>query len=116
DPWYESETMDVVIGQGFLEVTPIQMAQAYMAIANGGVLYRPRLVTAASTPDGATRFAVDTEVRDRIEARETTWQTIREGLRHVTQWPRGTAYSAFRGAAYDPAGKTGSAQTGAAAH
>ncbi len=116
DPWYEAETMDVVIGQGFLEVTPIQLTQAYMAIANGGTIYRPRLVTAASAPDGSARITVDTEVRAKIDASDVTWATIKEGLRYVTQWQRGTAYSVFRGAQYDPAGKTGSAQTGSAAH
>lgn len=116
DPWYESETMDVAIGQGFLEVTPIQLAQAYAVVANRGTMFKPRLVKSSSSPDGTARFTVDTGVRTQLNASPVTWRTITEGLRHVTQWPMGTAYSAFRGATYDPAGKTGSAQTASAAH
>ena len=115
-PWYEAETMDVAIGQGFLQVTPIQLAQAYMAVANRGTMYKPRLVMAASSPDGRTRFTVAPEVRAEIAAQPSTWQAITDGLRHVVQWPLGTGYSAFKGAEYDPAGKTGSAQTATAAH
>ena len=52
DRWYFPETMDFAIGQGFLNMTPIQLAQIYMAIANGGTIYRPSLVRAIVDPDG----------------------------------------------------------------
>lgn len=115
-PWYESETMDVVIGQGFLQVTPLQLAQAYMITANEGVVHPLHLVKGIAAPDGSVVVATDTNRSYRIESKASTWRTIKEALRSVLQWQRGTAYQAFRGAPYDPAGKTGSAQTATAAH
>jgi penicillin-binding protein 2 len=44
EPWYPGETISVSIGQGYVNVTPLQMASAMAAVANGGVLYKPRLV------------------------------------------------------------------------
>jgi len=116
EPWYESETMDVVIGQGFLQVTPLQLARLYMAIANEGNLYPIQLVREIGSPSGDVVVNIDQNRFQRIEAKPSTWRALKDGLRHVLQWQRGTAYSAFAGAPYDPAGKTGSAQTASAAH
>jgi penicillin-binding protein 2 len=44
EPWYPGETISASIGQGYVTVTPLQMASAMAAVANGGVLYKPRLV------------------------------------------------------------------------
>ena len=44
-PWYPGETLSVAIGQGYVTVTPLQMANMMAAVANGGKLYRPRLVS-----------------------------------------------------------------------
>ncbi|MEK7222332.1 MAG: penicillin-binding protein 2, partial [Nitrospirota bacterium] len=46
EPWYAGETISVAIGQGYVTVTPLQMAVATAAVANGGILYKPRLVRA----------------------------------------------------------------------
>lgn len=116
EPWYESETMDVAIGQGFLQVTPLQMARLYMTVANEGVLRPVHLVRNVQAPDGSVAIDLDHATSERVASRSTTWRAIKEGLRHVLQWTRGTAYSAFAGAKYDPAGKTGTAQTDKAAH
>ncbi|MGE5598921.1 MAG: penicillin-binding protein 2, partial [Bacteroidota bacterium] len=50
DRWYFPETMDFAIGQGFLNMTPLQLASVYMALANGGTIYRPSLVRAVVDP------------------------------------------------------------------
>ena len=44
EPWYPGETIIMGIGQGYLLTTPLQMARVYMAIANGGYLYKPYVV------------------------------------------------------------------------
>ncbi len=116
EPWYEAETMDVAIGQGFLTATPLQMAQLYATVANEGVMRTPRLVRSATSPDGSVTFEAPNGGVRRVESASETWQAITEGLKLTTQWQRGTAYRAFRGAEYDPAGKTGSSQTGREAH
>ena len=115
-PWYESETMDVVIGQGFLQVTPLQLARSYLITANEGLSHPIHLVRAIESPDGSIVVDTDPGRSQRIQSRASTWRAIKDGLRHVLQWQRGTAYTAFQGAPYDPAGKTGSAQTATAAH
>ena len=48
--WYDGETINTSIGQGYLLVTPLQLARAYAAIANGGKLMRPYLIRGVETP------------------------------------------------------------------
>ncbi|PYL88462.1 MAG: penicillin-binding protein 2, partial [Verrucomicrobia bacterium] len=50
EPWYPGETISASIGQGYVTVTPLQMASAMAAVANGGVLYKPRLVRSIRAP------------------------------------------------------------------
>jgi penicillin-binding protein 2 len=52
DRWYPSETMDAAIGQGFITVTPLQLANMTAAIANGGHLYRPMIVNKITAANG----------------------------------------------------------------
>ncbi|NLN20198.1 MAG: penicillin-binding protein 2 [Firmicutes bacterium] len=112
-PWYEAETMDVAIGQGFVTATPLQIAVAYMGLANRGEIYRPYLVKRVMTPEGQVVLDVTPQLARRVKTDAANWEAVVEGLKAVTQWPNGTAASAFRTAPYDPAGKTGSAQTAA---
>ena len=116
EPWYEAETMDVAIGQGFLQVTPIQMARLYMTVANEGLARPVHLVQHLQAHDGSVTIDMSRDGGERVSAKASTWRTVKEGLRYVLQWRRGTAYSAFAGVTYDPAGKTGTAQTDKAAH
>lgn len=115
--WYEAETMDVAIGQGYLLTTPLQMASVYMTIANRGVAYQPYLLSRVSSPDGEVLASFEPQEVRHLNYAAAYWEAIIEGLRAVVQSPRGTATSAFWGAKYDPAGKTGSSQvTGQPAH
>ncbi|HHT27603.1 MAG TPA: penicillin-binding protein 2 [Firmicutes bacterium] len=109
--WYEAETMDVAIGQGFLKVTPLQMAVAYSGIANRGDMYRPILVRRIMTPERQVVMEAASQLARRVQVAQEHWEVIIEGLRAVIQWPNGTAQSSFRNTQYDAAGKTGSAQT-----
>jgi penicillin-binding protein 2 len=65
-PWYPGETVSVAIGQGPLLVTPLQMARAIAAIANGGSLVKPHLVASEAAP--AQRVAIDPEDLARVRA------------------------------------------------
>lgn len=119
EPWYVGDTLNVVIGQGYLEVTPLQMAVAYTAFANRGLLYEPYLVERIVSPEGEVLYQ-HVAVPERIEVSDPYyWEVLVESLRATVQNPRGTSYNAlrFQGdrpwgavATYDPAGKTGSAQ------
>ncbi|MEI9897887.1 MAG: penicillin-binding transpeptidase domain-containing protein [Chthoniobacter sp.] len=50
--WTSAQTANASIGQGYVLASPLQMAMAYAAVANGGVAYEPRLVKTVLTPDG----------------------------------------------------------------
>jgi len=113
-------TVNMAVGQGDLLVTPMQMAVATAAIANGGNVLQPRIVKELRTTDESSGDEVileefEPQVRNRIELTETEWEAIRTGMELVVASPAGTANSAFAGfpnPAFPIAGKTGSAQTG----
>lgn len=110
--WFESETMDVAIGQGFLTVTPLQMAQAFAALANRGAYYRPQLVREIRAPGGEVVQTIEPELAGRVEAPRAWWEAIIDGMEGVVRGPRGTARNAFAGfpREYRVAGKTGSVE------
>lgn len=102
--WYPVDVGTAAFGQG-LSVTPLQLAVAYAAIANGGTLYRPYVVAEARRADGTVERNVPRPVR-RVIAPETA-ATMRQLLTNVVD--RGLAQNA-RLAGYSVAGKTGTAQ------
>ncbi|WP_324717490.1 penicillin-binding protein 2 [Carboxydochorda subterranea] len=112
--WYEAETLDMAIGQGFLQVTPLQMAVVYMAVANGGTAYRPHLVASVTRPDGTPVVQVQPSVLLRVPASPQTWALIRKGLWSVVNGPHGTARGRFADIPVQVMGKTGTAQLSAA--
>ena len=56
-PWHSGETLNISIGQGALLVTPLQVARVTSAIANGGVLWKPRLIQRVERPDGKLAYS-----------------------------------------------------------
>ena len=109
--WYPGETVITGIGQGFIEVTPLQLAHATAAIAMRGERFSPQLL--ASTEDAqtsertaASRLAL-TPVDD-VDALH--WDQIHAAMNDVTSLPEGTADQAMADAPYTTAGKTGTAQ------
>ncbi|MFH1171700.1 MAG: penicillin-binding transpeptidase domain-containing protein, partial [bacterium] len=82
EPWYIGDTYHLSIGQGDLLVTPLQMANATAAIANGGVVYQPRLVTASVTPDGK-KNPISAKVLNDHPADRSSIETVRQGMREA---------------------------------
>lgn len=108
--WYPGDTVNVSIGQGYLEVTPLQMALLYMGLANRGTVYQPYLVQSVIAPTGETVYEREPVVLSEYAAPAQHWDTVHEGLRAVVEGSRGTARNAFRNFPIAVAGKTGSAQ------
>lgn len=98
--WMDGETVSSSIGQGFDLVTPLQLAVAFAAIANGGKVLEPRLVLSGDAPP---------RVREEVPVRPEHLETVRSALEAVVMEPGGTG-----GRARVPdqriAGKTGTAQ------
>jgi penicillin-binding protein 2 len=116
--WRDGDTANVSIGQGEIEVTPVQMAVAYSAIANGGTVLRPRLVERIEPQDPAsgevaTNFPSGL-VRDHIGVSAHSLKILHEAMLAETEDPKGTGYFAFHGAGsslkISVCGKTGTAQ------
>jgi penicillin-binding protein 2 len=110
EAWYRGETFNVSIGQGDVLVTPLQLNNAMAAIANGGTLYRPRLVHSILDLDGHVYKELQSEVLRPSVAPASTLDAVKEGLRAVCQ-PGGTAYPFFD-FPIAVAGKTGTSETG----
>lgn len=131
-PWTTALTMQSAIGQGFSAFNPLEMADYVAALANGGTLWRPYLVSEIRAPDGRVLVRYGPKVRRRIPLSPEIVRAIHDAMASVTQihpeWWRDGADSDF-GTAYWPyyqfsqetqqylgrsitvAGKTGTAET-----
>lgn len=109
EAWTTGDSVNLAIGQGYLLVTPLQMANAYAALANGGTLRTPVLVQSITRPDGAEQ-TFQAQDRRTLPISPATRAAILRGMRRVTSTPQGTASAAFRGETVPVAAKTGSAE------
>jgi penicillin-binding protein 2 len=108
--WSVGDNMNLAVGQGDLQATPLQLATAYAAIGNGGEVVRPHLGMEAEDPSGAQTQAFEPAPRREVDLSGTTRSTIMEGLREAAMEPGGTSYPTFGGYPVDIAGKTGTAE------
>ncbi|MCG2679628.1 MAG: penicillin-binding protein 2 [Kiritimatiellae bacterium] len=111
ETWRDGDTCNLAIGQGALLVTPLQMAMVTATIANGGVVYQPRLVL-------STRSRNSTEFQEvpPVRIRTLRWSSdhlalVKKGMRDVIQNPSGTGHLACLPDVI-MAGKTGTAEYG----
>jgi penicillin-binding protein 2 len=109
-PWSVGDMMNLSVGQGDLQATPLQLATAYAAIGNGGEVVRPHLGMEAEDAAGAQTQAFEPAPRRQVELDETNRATIMEGLRQAAMEPGGTSYPTFGGYPIEIAGKTGTAE------
>ncbi len=113
-PFMPGDVANLSIGQGDLLVTPLQLAHAMGAIANGGTVYQPRLVLQVQGPDQKITLGYEMRVKDQIEIDGNVLKAIKEGMVNVVQGRGGTATaSAIPGVLM--AAKTGTAQWGSGA-
>ena len=110
-PWYPGETLITGIGQGFVLVTPMQLASATANLATRGVRLRPQLVDRAVDPAGGDIEPVEPEIIGTIKSiAEGNWQRVVDAMAGVVHGPRGTARRIGADLPYRIAGKTGTAQ------
>jgi penicillin-binding protein 2 len=108
EPWQAGETISVAIGQGYVLVTPLQMARLIGAIFNGGNLYQPKAIQWVGK-DGRYVYQFAPTMMGRIKARQENLELIKKALVGVVNEPHGTGSKA-RVAGVTVAGKTGTAQ------
>jgi len=97
--WYLGETLNAAIGQGYVAVTPIQLALMTAAVSNGGRVLKPTLI----------KDPKDIQQRSKIDLKPETLQLVREGLSAVVNEEGGTAGVA-KSTIVKIGGKTGTAQ------
>ena len=111
--WFTGDNVNMSVGQGDVIVTPLQLANAYSALANGGTLLSPNIairVTRANAPDDVVRTYEARPIRT-IEFQPGWRESMMAGFVGVTQNGDGTAYGTFSGFPnWVIAGKTGTAQ------
>jgi penicillin-binding protein 2 len=109
--WTPGQSVIAAIGQGYVTVTPLQLADAYAALANGGTLYSPKIGEELISPSGKVVKKIRPHVLRHLPVAGSTLSYIRGALQDVVT--QGTAASAFAGFPLNKvcvAGKTGTAQ------
>jgi penicillin-binding protein 2 len=109
--WTPGQAIIASIGQGYVAVTPLQLASAYAALANGGTLYSPRIGAELLSPTGKVINKITPRVIGHLPAAKATLAYIRSALQGVVT--QGTAAGTFGGFPLGRvcvAGKTGTAQ------
>ncbi len=108
EPWYLGDTLNAGIGQGFLLVTPLQMAVMYSFLANGGQLVTPYLVNEIHSPKGDLIYSASPKLKN-VMLSSKNLNIIKDGLRRSVT--RGGGLSPLNELPIEVSAKTGTAQT-----
>ena len=107
-PWYEGQTINLSIGQGYLQVTPLQLAVAYSALVNGGTVVRPHVAQAILHGESVQKL----KFKPVRKVKLTDVWAIKQGLYMAAHSSGGTSASLFANFPIPVAGKTGTAESG----
>ena len=108
--WVTGDAVNMAIGQGYVQVTPIQMANILAAIANGGTLYQPKLIDRIGSGGGAPEEELPLTVDGQLPINQEQLDVLRSALWEVANGSWGTATHRFQGLPVKVAGKTGTAE------
>ena len=106
------DNVNLSVGQGDLQVDPLQLAVAYAAIANGGDVLRPHVAQQIEDANGQVIQEIRPDPRRHVDIAPEYRQAIMDGLHAAAMEPGGTSYPIFGGSKVDIAGKTGTAERG----
>jgi len=109
--WNPGDATNLAIGQGYLLATPLQMANYSAALANDGIVWKPRMVLELRTRDGVTTKRFEAARLGSANTTPIELSLIRDGMRAVVSDPNGTVYFKFLGFPTSVAGKSGTAET-----
>lgn len=108
--WTPGNSINLSIGQGDLEATPLQLAVTYAAIANGGKIVTPHLGLRITDPAGQTVRRLRPSQSRKVDIAPTTLDLVRKGLYNAANHPTGTSSHVFAAYKKAVAGKTGTAE------
>jgi penicillin-binding protein 2 len=111
-PWNQGDNVNLAVGQGDVMVTPLQLARAYAALANGGTLVTPHLGGRIVNVHGKTVERIKPPPKRELHISDETRNVILGGLQRAAMEPGGTSYSVMGGFPFALAGKTGTAERG----
>lgn len=114
EPWGPQDAVQLAIGQSWLNVTPLQVAQFVAAVGNGGTLYRPQLIQRIESGSGVVSDLFEPMIVGNLGISPENLKAIQESMVQVVRGSNGTARRKFLGLNVDVAGKTGTAQSGVA--
>jgi penicillin-binding protein 2 len=109
-PWSVGDNVNLAVGQGDVGVTPLQLAVAYSAIANGGTVVRPHIGLEVDSPDGTVLQKIQPPATRHVSIDPTYLDAIRAGLRAAASQPGGTSADVMGDFPEPVYGKTGTAQ------
>jgi penicillin-binding protein 2 len=109
-PWSIGDDESLAVGQGDVQVSPLQLAVAYSALANGGTIVRPHLALDVQNSVGTVLQTIDPPASRHININPLYLETIRSGLRAAASQPGGTSYDVMGNFPQQVYGKTGTAQ------
>jgi penicillin-binding protein 2 len=109
-PWSIGDNESLAVGQGDVQVTPLQLAVAYAAIANGGTIVTPHLGLDVQSQGGFVLRSFNPPAERHIPIDPFYLETIRAGLRAAASQPGGTSADVFQNFPEMVYGKTGTAQ------
>ncbi|MBW3537972.1 penicillin-binding protein 2 [Candidatus Parcubacteria bacterium] len=113
ETWFTGDTYNMAVGQGDTLASPLQMAVATAAVANGGTVYRPRLVRSVTDDEGKVTKQIEPQALRQNIIPPAHLATVREAMRQVVASPGGTACCRIEEEVpVAVAGKTGTAQAG----
>jgi penicillin-binding protein 2 len=108
--WSIGDNVNLAVGQGDVQVTPLQLAVAYSAIANGGTVVRPHIGLDVQEPDGTVLQRIDPPPTRKLNLNPLYLDTIRAGLHAAAQSSGGTSDDVMGNFPQQVYGKTGTAQ------
>ena len=108
ETWFKGDTYNMSIGQGFVQATPLQVANATNAFANGGTLYQPHLLRAVVDADGQVSQMIEPRVIRTVDVEPRHLETMREAME--SGFSSGALLPPYRIPGLRVAGKTGTGE------
>ncbi len=109
--WYPGETIITGIGQGYMLVTPLQLAATTATLANHGKIIPPRFLSVIEDPSSQAKQRPESVKHEMVELRNRNFYArVIDSMEEVVHGPKGTARGIARDIRYRMAGKTGTAQ------